>query len=128
MITKNGATRLHALVAADAPETADSLCMQLRHWGHDCDVAYGGDAALRACRERGYRVVIAEVALPRSAGFDLAEKISRAPGPRPLLIAVTRLTSPEYRRRANECGFDHCLVKPDDSGELRRLLDRAGSG
>jgi CheY-like chemotaxis protein len=41
-------------------------------------------------------------------------------------VALTGWGQEEDRRRSQEAGFDHHLVKPVDLGELRELLAQAG--
>jgi two-component system CheB/CheR fusion protein len=124
LTTEQGdALRLRVLIADDYPDAADSLATLLRLWGHDCDVACNGRSAARATEKQTYDVIIAELSLPGWSGLDLAEDVRRRLGHWPVLIALTGFSSPQLRRRASACGFDHFLVKPSDPDALRCLLE-----
>jgi CheY-like chemotaxis protein len=72
--------------------------------------------------------VILDLMMPRGNGFDLARRL-RGPGAtRPVLVAVTGLSSDEHRERARADGFDHYLLKPADPNEVMRLLRSRADG
>jgi DNA-binding response OmpR family regulator len=61
--------------------------------------------------------------LPDTDGFEVLRRLreeSRAP--QPLVAAVTGFGQPEDRRRTQEAGFDHHLVKPFGPDVLMALL------
>ena len=122
------APRLRVLAADHFPDTADTMAALVRAWGHECDVAYDGDEALQAIEERWHDVILCDIAMPRTNGFDLAMNIRRRFGRLPLLIAVTGRVSLEDRLRAWQCGFDHFVTKPADPAQLRRLLENPVEG
>jgi hypothetical protein len=62
--------------------------------------------------------------MPRVDGLEAARRIRAQPeGTRLVLVALTGWSQPEDRRRSQEAGFDHHLVKPADMDALRALLD-----
>jgi CheY-like chemotaxis protein len=56
-------------------------------------------------------------------GYDVARKIrQRDPQRRIVLVAVTGWGQDEDRRRSQQAGFDHHLVKPVDPASLDRIF------
>ena len=118
-----GGRRLRILVVDDSRDTADSLALLLRLWGHEARAAYDGPSALQMALEYRPDVVLADLELPRMDGCALAGRVRREAGPGvPRLVAVTGFGDAGHVRAALEAGFDQYLVKPVNLGVLRRLL------
>ena len=66
-----------------------------------------------SCSTSGFRA---------STATKLAERIRRAPGVQPVLVAITGWGQADDRRRSAEAGFDHHLVKPVDHDVLIQLV------
>jgi CheY-like chemotaxis protein len=90
---------LDVLVVDDDRDTADSLAILLRLWGHRARVAYGAEAA------------------PLGAGLRALNGMRDA-----LVIAITGHTHLAHRDRDKECRFADVLIKPVEPETLRRLL------
>jgi CheY-like chemotaxis protein len=61
--------------------------------------------------------------MPNLDGYDAARRIRQEPWGRDvLMIATTGWGQDEDRRRSNEAGFDHHLVKPVDLTQLQSLI------
>jgi DNA-binding response OmpR family regulator len=116
---------LRLLVVDDDMDTADSLAMLARLWGHTVRVAYNWEAALKAAAEFGPGVVLLDLAMPEKDGFALARELRRL-DEFVRLIAVTGHAGDDYRERTREAGFHHHLVKPVDWSQLRALLTTTG--
>ena len=112
--------------------SAQSLAMILKLEGYDVQVAFDGVSALEAVRE-----------LPSRSGPDghrpaghrwLRGGPPAPPGPGAgnagidLLAAVTGYAEDEARRRSEQAGFDHHLVKPVDPDAVLALVCLAGMG
>jgi two-component system CheB/CheR fusion protein len=121
---------LSVLVADDQPDAADSLAEALRSEGHAVTVAYGGAEALQALDGWVPDVALVNLMMPQVSGFQVAGRLRRAAGKRPLLIAVTGLGRKEDFERTQAAGFDRHLLKPVDPRVLADLLrdyaDRRG--
>jgi len=118
------ASGLRVLVTDDVPDSADSMVMLLRLWGHDAQVAYGGQAALEAVASHKPDLVLLDLDLPDISGLEVARRLradARLRGIR--LVALTGYGQREDRRRTQEAGFDEHLVKPVDPKELKKLLE-----
>jgi len=77
---------------------------------------------LESMRRHDPAVVIAEFHIPGSKGTALLQTLRRAK-PSAVLIVMTNLASPEYRKRLSESGADLCL---DKTREFTHLLELMG--
>jgi len=97
----------------------------LRWCGHDIEVAYDGEDALRIAEARQPEVLLLDIGMPRLDGYQLARRIrAEAWGRRMILIAATGWGQEEDRRRSLTSGFDAHLVKPVDPESLFALIAR----
>jgi signal transduction histidine kinase/ActR/RegA family two-component response regulator len=111
------------LIVDDNEDAAQSLEMILRIVGHDVRTAHDGPQAVLAAREFQPRVVLLDIGLPQMNGYDVARQIRQQPwSAGTVLIAVTGWGQEEDRRRSNEAGFDHHLVKPVAPDVIMDLL------
>jgi two-component system CheB/CheR fusion protein len=119
--------RARILVAEDCKDTALSLTMLLRHWGHETRAVYNGTDAVEAAAEFAPNVAILDIGLPQMDGFAVASALREQYRPEELLlVALTGYSQPEFRRRSLEAGFDHYLIKPIDPDVLKALLAHCG--
>jgi CheY-like chemotaxis protein len=111
------------LVVDDNRDAADSLGILLRFSGVEVHVAHDGSAALEAMRAFSPEIVILDLGMPGMDGYDVARRIRQQLKYKDVvLIALTGWGQPEDRKRSNEAGFDHHLVKPVELGALQALL------
>jgi PAS domain S-box-containing protein len=114
---------LRVLVTDDVPDSADSMAMLLRLWGHEVRVAYTGEEALHAAESDRPDVVLLDLDLPDTSGLDVARQLRECASTADItLVAMTGFGQREDRRRTQEAGFDAHLVKPVDPKELKILL------
>lgn len=111
------------LVVDDNRDAADSLGMLLKFLGADIHLAYDGPSALDAIRIFRPSVVLLDLGLPGMNGFEVARQIRQMPnGDKLRMIALTGWSQEEDRRRSEEAGFDHHLVKPVSLSALQGVL------
>jgi signal transduction histidine kinase/ActR/RegA family two-component response regulator len=116
------------LVVEDNRDSADSLAVLLKLWGHSAAVAYDGAQALAAVRASAPEVVLMDIGLPGIDGCETARRLLTELGAAaPVLAAVTGYGREDERRRCAAAGFAHHFVKPVDPAELRRLLTRVAA-
>ncbi len=116
-------TARRVLVVDDNPDVAESLGMVLRCWGHDVHLAHDGPEALTTARRLRPEVVLLDIGLPGMDGYEVARRLREDGAPEAmLLVAITGYGQEDYRRRSEEAGFQHHLVKPVDLTELNRLV------
>ena len=118
-----GVPPLRILVADDNQDSAESLAMLLTMMGHDVRTELDGAQAVETARAFQPQVVLLDLGMPRLNGYEAARRIRALPGgDEVVLIAQTGWSQPEDRRRSQEAGFDHHVVKPIPSGSLEKLL------
>ena len=116
------AQSLRVLVVEDNADTADSLGLLLRLYGHKVEIARTGPTALQMASASRPDVVLLDIGLPGMDGFQVAQRLREMPEFKAVVIcAVTGYTPSESdRQRQKETGFDHHYVKPLD---LKVLLE-----
>jgi PAS domain S-box-containing protein len=121
MPSANGSRRV--LVVDDNVDSAESLAVLLRLYGHDVRLAHDGEAALEEARSFRPDVMFLDISLPKMDGYEVARRLRLEPGMGGLtLVAMTGYGQEEERRRTREAGFDSHLVKPVDFDMLQELL------
>lgn len=111
------------LVVDDNIDAADSLALLLEREGHQVAVAYDGEHAVRVYAEQRPEAVVMDIGLPLLDGYEAARAMRMAQGEHPLLlIALTGWGQGDDRRRSQEAGFDHHLVKPVSPRTIHALL------
>lgn len=117
----NPASR-RVLVVDDNHDSADMMTMLLEFVGHEVRTAHDGLSAVNAVEAFRPDVVLLDIGLPVLNGYEAAERIRRAPGRQPVLVALTGWGQADDRRRATDAGFDHHLIKPVDHEVLMELV------
>ena len=111
------------LVVDDNTDNAELLRILLEEEGHETYMAHDGVEGLAAAERLRPDVVLMDLGLPRIDGLDACRRIREQPwGKRILVIAITGWGQDVDRRKSQEAGFDHHLVKPADIEQLRQLL------
>jgi PAS domain S-box-containing protein len=111
------------LVVDDNVDAAESLAMLLRMEGHDVRVAHDGPAALAAVEAEPPDIMFLDIGMPVMNGYEVAQQLRQRPGlENLLLVAMTGWGQEEDRRRSQEAGFDHHMVKPAEPAALHQLL------
>jgi signal transduction histidine kinase/ActR/RegA family two-component response regulator len=119
------AAKLRILLVDDNRDAAESLGLLFQVKGHDVRIAHDGVAGLEAAASFRPDVALLDIGMPRLNGYDLARRLrGQAWGQGLVLIALTGWGQEDDRRRTQEAGFDHHLVKPVDPDALQELLAR----
>jgi CheY-like chemotaxis protein len=113
---------LRVLVVDDYPDTRRSLRMLLTSWGHQAREATDGADALRVAEDFRPEVVLLDLALPGTDGYEVAKSLRALMARPPLLVALTGHTGAADVGAAVEAGFDHFFAKPCDPGQIDFLL------
>ncbi|MFP5285594.1 MAG: response regulator, partial [Thermoanaerobaculia bacterium] len=116
------------LVVDDNRDAAESLAVLLQMWGYDVRVAYDGPEAVEAAAAFHPDVVLLDIGLPKMNGYEAARQIREARQDGVVLIALTGWGQDQDRRRSQEAGFDHHLIKPVELEALQKVLAEAGRG
>ncbi len=117
------APRRRVLVVDDNEDSARTLGMLLQFMGHEVRVVHDGAAALEVAPQFAPEIVLCDIGLPGMDGYQLARRLRELPAlSGAVLVAQTGWGQEEDRRRSQEAGFSHHLVKPIDPDALNELL------
>jgi CheY-like chemotaxis protein len=123
-------SRVHrVLIVDDNEDSAESMMMLARSWGHEVAVANDGPAALTLALTFQPHIAMVDIGLPGMDGYEIARRLRKASLDRDLyLMALTGYGRPDDIRLARAAGFDEHLIKPTNLDQLRRMLasDTAG--
>lgn len=115
---------LTVLVVDDNKDAADALAALLCAQGYDASAAYSGAAAIAQADKVRPDVVLLDIGMPGTSGFDVARALrDYRRAPKPVIVAVTGAAEPSDRLAARMAGFDHYLVKPVEMRALAALLE-----
>ena len=104
------------LVVDDDPSIRDSLSRELRAAGYTTIAAADGAEGLGSFQSRSPDLVLTDLAMPRSDGFDLIGAI-RATSRVPIIVLSVRGADPD-KVRALDLGADDFVTKPFSLAEL----------
>lgn len=117
---------LRILVVDDNEDSAETLSVLLRLWGHEVWAASSGDEAVRLARQVRPAAIILDIGLPGMDGYETARQLRRMTATRNArLVALTGYSQPEDRLRSLAAGFDEHLIKPVDCEQLLQALRSA---
>ncbi len=111
---------LRVLVVDDEPDVLDLLARVLHDARADVITAPDAATALAAFESTCPQMLISDIGMPQTDGYQLLRDIRRlgSPGEQVCAIALTAFARPEDRRKALECGFDLYLSKPIEPADL----------
>jgi DNA-binding response OmpR family regulator len=105
------------LIVDDEAEVADTCMRVLTRAGFVCLVAYDSPAALALIDSRQPALVLSDINLPTSSGFEIARYVGRkAPGT-PVILMTTHHNS-NVPGQAARAGAAHYLPKPFSNAQL----------
>ena len=111
------------LVVDDNIDAAQSLAMLVEISGHETQVAYDGPSALKTALTWQPDVVLLDIGLPGLNGYEVAMRIRQESKRKDIvLVALTGYGQESDRKRSQDAGFDHHLVKPADFDEVEKIL------
>lgn len=111
------------LIVDDNRDSADTLAMLLKVMGHEVGTTYDGEQGVEAAEALRPDVGLLDIGMPGLNGYDACRRIREQPwGQGMFLIALTGWDQEEDRRRTEEAGFNHHIVKPVDPDVLMKLL------
>jgi PAS domain S-box-containing protein len=116
-------SNLRILVVDDNRDVATSFAMLLRAIGNNVRIAYDGEEAVQAAGQFRPDVAFLDIGMPKMNGYEAARAIRQQPwGHDMVLVAITGWGQQEDRKRSDEAGFDHHMIKPVDSDKLMSSL------
>jgi CheY-like chemotaxis protein len=112
---------LEIMVVDDHIDTAESLSVLLKMWGHMVRVCHSGTAAIQMAKVYSPDIALLDIGLPGCDGYQVAEVI-RQECPNITLIAISGYGQKVDKRRSSNAGFRAHLVKPVVPEKLREAL------
>ena len=110
------------LVVDDDQESRDLLCEVLEANGYAPYAVADGSAAREVLgRDGGYRIVIADLRMPRESGLDLLRKLRQQNSQHELILMSSFMSGAE-RKAAKELGARALLDKPFQFNELLQAI------
>jgi two-component system, OmpR family, response regulator len=126
-VSENGATKTRVLVVDDEPNIVDVISMALRYEGFAVASAGTGADALAQVDDFHPDLMVLDVMLPDSSGFDVAKKLG---GAAPPIVYLTARDATADKIRGLTTGGDDYVTKPFSLEELvariRTILRRTG--
>ncbi len=114
------------LIIEDNLDTAETLAILLRRWGHETAVAGDGDEGVARARQFRPDLVICDLGLPGMSGHEVARRLKHDPATAAChLVAASGYGRDADRQESAAAGFEEHLTKPIDLDLLRRLLRKA---
>jgi PAS domain S-box-containing protein len=114
---------MRIVVTDDNEDSATSMATALRALGHEVRMAFDGAHCMEVCRAFEPQVLLLDIGMPRVNGYDAARLIRmEAWAARLVIVAMTGWGQEEDRKRAEDAGFNHHLVKPVDFDLLLEIL------
>jgi len=108
---------MRVLLVEDEPRAAQMLSKGLREQAYAVDIAGNGEDALYHAAITEYDVIVLDVMLPGTDGFEVCRELRRGGSNVPVLMLTAR-DSVEARIHGLDNGADDYLTKPFDFGEL----------
>lgn len=112
---------VRVLVVDDDPDARELMRHVLGDCGAEVLVASDADSALTTLREERPAVLVSDIGMPGSDGYDLIRSVRALPaeqGGRTPALALTAFARPDDRRHAIAVGYQIHLAKPADPAEL----------
>jgi signal transduction histidine kinase/CheY-like chemotaxis protein len=111
------------LVVEDDPDARELIAVTLANAGATVSQAASVSAALEALAANPPQVLVSDIAMPTSTGYDLIAAVRTLPRLRGLpSIALTAYGRSEDRQRSLDAGFDLHLGKPVEPAALVRAV------
>jgi CheY-like chemotaxis protein len=118
---------LHILVAEDNMINQRLVTALLEKAGHRVTLAGNGDEALSRWRESHFDLILMDVQMPETDGFEATRQIrhrEQGSGTHVPIVATTAHAMMGDRDRCLQAGMDEYLSKPIDRQELLEVLAR----
>jgi CheY-like chemotaxis protein len=111
------------LIVDDNRDAADSMADLLRVFGHDIEVAYDSESALRLYADRRTDLALLDIGLPDMDGYELARRLRQTLAGCARFVALTGFGTGDTGKKLAEAGFDMHVVKPISPEALASLLE-----
>src|SRR5262249_8577487 len=118
---------MRILIVEDERKVASFIKRGLQEEGYAADAVYDGEAALHDALSFDYDLVVLDLMLPKTGGFDVLKAIRKQKPKLPALV-LTAKGATEDKVTGLDAGADDYLIKPfafaELSARIRALLRR----
>ncbi len=112
------------LVIEDNPANLELMSYLLSAYGYSPHTATDGAEGLRIADRGAFDLIICDIHLPQTDGYEVARQLKSDPGRRAVpLIAVTALAMVGDRDKVLAAGFDGYISKPIDPETFVRQVE-----
>jgi CheY-like chemotaxis protein len=126
MLVKADGSRVRILVVDDDQDFADSMVIILNCYGFQTVASYSSQEALAIASNQPQDIVMLDVAMPRSDGYQLARGLRALPQMgNALLICITGYGTEKDREAAYEAGCNYHFLKPFEWPDLMTVLKKS---
>ncbi len=112
------------LVVEDEPDLAFGLMDDLKVEGYEVEIVHDGISAGRRARAESWDLILLDVMLPGTDGFEVCRELRRS-GVRTPVIRLTARTQEAEKVLGLELGADDYVTKPFSPRELRARIKAA---
>ncbi len=114
------------MVVDDNVDAAQTVAMLLEMSGCQVQVAHSGEGVFDAALSWSPHVMLLDIGLPGMNGLEVAKRVRQAPMlNNTVLVALTGYGLEADRKRSQDAGFDHHLVKPVGFDEIEKIIEQA---
>ncbi|PIR16539.1 MAG: two-component system response regulator [Deltaproteobacteria bacterium CG11_big_fil_rev_8_21_14_0_20_49_13] len=111
------------LIIDDAPDVIRLLNARLTKEGYEVLQASHGEEGLVVARESKPGLILLDVLMPGTDGFDVCERLRSDPETKDIpVVFLTSLEQIECVKRGMTCGAKGYIVKPFDEKELLKVI------
>lgn len=104
---------IRILVAEDDPKIRNILKIGLQNEGYEIIEAADGNETIKAARTQSPALIILDIMMPRSSGYEVARILKFDRNYRDIpIIMLTALGNQENKDMGRQCGADVYLTKP----------------
>lgn len=119
---------LRVLIVDDEADARELLRRLLTEHGCEVETADSAAEALKRAGAGEYDVLLTDIGMPGTDGYELLRRVRAAGRGEPKAIAVTAFARPEDRERAFAAGFDAHLSKPVNPARLLQVVTQVAIG
>jgi CheY-like chemotaxis protein/nitrogen-specific signal transduction histidine kinase len=111
---------IKVLIVDDETDALDLITVELAQYGAQVTAVTNAEDALTALERDHYEVLISDIGMPRTDGYELIRKIRLQQGPNKRIpaVALTAYARVQDRMQAILAGFSTHIAKPVEANEL----------
>ena len=115
------------LIIDDTPETCDLLARMFARHGHAASCLHDGGAAVAALRSHHFDLVILDVMMPGTDGFDVLTAVRAAPDDavrHTPVVLYSAISDPDVIQRGLSLGADDWIIKGMPFPMMHKRVER----